>query len=262
MLEIENLKKIAQFKRLSSLQAEKDYIQDAVLFSLYQKVSDEFVFKGGTCLYKCYSLLRFSEDLDFTVSKNVKIGKIVASLLENLEFLNIKGQVKETREYLQQINVHLLFKGPLYRGRKSELCFLPLNLSLRERPLMIQKEGYHSLYPEIPAFDLFLMSEPEILAEKVRAIYTRNKPRDVYDFWFLLKKKIHFDRNLVEQKLKLYDLHFDISIFKERLQEKEKLWLTDLKPLVPNDVADFNIVIEEIVELMKVITNDNLKHIK
>jgi len=260
MLEIENFKKIADFKKLSSSQAEKDYIQDAVLFSLYQKVSDEFVFKGGTCLYKFYSLPRFSEDLDFTLSKSVKIDKVIASLLENLQFLNIKGQVKETREYLHQINVHLLFKGPLYRGRKSELCFLPLNLSLRERPLMIQRQGYRSLYPEIPAFDIFLMSEQEILAEKVRAIYTRNKPRDVYDFWFLLKKKIPFDRNLIEQKLKLYDLHFDNSIFKEKLQEKEKLWRTDLKPLISIQLPNFDQVTNEILEVMKLITNDNFEH--
>ncbi len=218
MLGIEELKKIAHLKGLSLAQAEKDYIQDVVLFSLYRKVSDEFIFKGGTCLYKFYKLPRFSEDLDFTLRKNLKLDKVIAALLENLQFLNINGQVKETRKYLRQINVHFLFKGPLYRGRKSELCFLPLNLSLREQPLMFERQNYTSLYQGIPSFEVFLMSEREILVEKVRAIFSRNKPRDV----------------------------------REKLEEKENLWQTDLKPLVSFQIPPFNLVIKEILESVNV----------
>ncbi|MDI6819518.1 MAG: hypothetical protein QMC89_01245 [Candidatus Hodarchaeaceae archaeon] len=34
-----------------------------------------------------------------------------------------------------------------------------------------------SMYREIPSFDVFSMRAEEMLAEKARAIFTRNKPR-------------------------------------------------------------------------------------
>src|SRR5579864_4572720 len=50
---------------------EKDYVLSWVLYGISQdsKLS-EWLFKGGTCLKKCYfETYRFSEDLDFTVPK-------------------------------------------------------------------------------------------------------------------------------------------------------------------------------------------------
>ncbi|MFC1710146.1 nucleotidyl transferase AbiEii/AbiGii toxin family protein [Patescibacteria group bacterium] len=34
------------------------------------------------------------------------------------------------------------------------------------------------------------LSEREILAEKIRAIYSRKKGRDLFDLWYLLSKKV------------------------------------------------------------------------
>jgi len=44
------------------------------------------------------------------------------------------------------------------------------------------------------------MEEKEILAEKVRAVYQREKARDVYDIWYLLNvKKIQIDFMLIQK---------------------------------------------------------------
>src|SRR3989339_1239967 len=51
---------------------EKDYVLQSFLISLAKDkyFSSNFVFKGGTCLVKCYlGYFRFSEDLDFTYIK-------------------------------------------------------------------------------------------------------------------------------------------------------------------------------------------------
>lgn len=72
-------------------------------------------------------------------------------------------------------------------------------------------------YPIIFTSFINHLSGDEIVAEKVRAIMTREKGRDIYDLWFLLNKNILIDNNLVEEKLKYYD----ISKFeKEKLIEK------------------------------------------
>ena len=60
MLGTEELEDIARLKRLSLINAEKDYLQDILLFSIYSIVGRELVFKGGTCLYKIYKINRFS----------------------------------------------------------------------------------------------------------------------------------------------------------------------------------------------------------
>ena len=52
---------------------EKDYVLGWVLWESgpSRGLHDTWVFKGGTCLKKCYiETYRFSEDLDFTVLEN------------------------------------------------------------------------------------------------------------------------------------------------------------------------------------------------
>ena len=49
---------------------EKDYVLGWVLWGIAtdEKLAATWVFKGGTCLKKCYlETYRFSEDLDFTI---------------------------------------------------------------------------------------------------------------------------------------------------------------------------------------------------
>ena len=49
---------------------EKDYVLGWVLVAIFNhpKLQDDWIFKGGTCLKKCYfETYRFSEDLDFTL---------------------------------------------------------------------------------------------------------------------------------------------------------------------------------------------------
>jgi predicted nucleotidyltransferase component of viral defense system len=52
---------------------EKDYALGWLLFAIAQhEVMSRWIFKGGTCLKKCYfDTYRFSEDLDFTLLQDV-----------------------------------------------------------------------------------------------------------------------------------------------------------------------------------------------
>src|SRR5437764_5573177 len=64
---------IMDFAREFSLEAktvEKDYVLGWLLAGIAtrQELMDKWIFKGGTCLKKCYfETYRFSEDLDFTL---------------------------------------------------------------------------------------------------------------------------------------------------------------------------------------------------
>ena len=66
---------IMDFSREFGLSAnviEKDYVLGWVLAGISQHadIAPNWVFKGGTCLKKCYfETYRFSEDLDFTITE-------------------------------------------------------------------------------------------------------------------------------------------------------------------------------------------------
>lgn len=167
-------------------------------------VGKKLIFKGGTCLYKIYKLDRFSEDLDFDAEKGIKVENIIKKSLYNLSLLGINSSIKFLDSFEKGVNVGINFKGPLYDGTKESTCFLLLNISTRQKPVLQPKlERISSIYKEFPDFDVFIMDPKEILAEKIAAIHEREKSRDVYDAWFLLKNmSVEFDKTLVKKNLK------------------------------------------------------------
>lgn len=248
MLAYEELENTAKLKRLSLTNTEKDYLQDLILFSLYSSTGKELVFKGGTCLYKIYRLNRFSEDLDFTLTKKLNIKKVSSKIMSDLNLLDIGCKVKEIIEHKNQTNIRLLINGPLYKGSKQTQCFIPLNISMKEQVLLEpRKEPIIPIYKELSNFELFAMQEREILAEKVRAIFSRLKARDIYDLWFLLViKNIDLDLGLINKKLSLNNLKFSLKEFGGRIERMKGLWQIDIKNLVIGDLPDFNKIKKEI----------------
>lgn len=243
MLKYEELESAARLRRLSIQNAEKDYLQDILLFSIYSHLGKELVFKGGTCLYKVHKLNRFSEDLDFTLTKILDVRKLTDFITTDFKLLNINCKVKEIKEHQKEIIARLLFNGPLYRGSKETQCFIPLNISMREQVEEAEKNLVYTFYREIPNFEVFSMSEKEILAEKVRAILTRQKPRDIYDLFFLLmEKNTKIDKNLIDKKLKLYNIDFEYRKFLDRIEIMKGLWESDLKNLVIGTLPLFDSV--------------------
>ncbi len=242
MISREKLNQIAQARNLTLQNAERDYILEALLFSISKRAANKLVFKGGTALYKFYGINRFSEDLDFTLNRGTIDRKFFELVLQDLWQLNLKGWIKAYDEYRNEINVHLRFAGLLYDGNVETLCSASINISLRETTSDPKIEFLISSY-DIPAFSVPIMQDVEILAEKVRAILTRDKARDIYDLWFLLKKGVKFDEQLANRKLKIHKLKY----FKEKLFEKiAKLkvsWLSDLGSLIIGEVPRFEDVI-------------------
>lgn len=65
---------------------EKDYVLGWILAGInaHEEIAEGWVFKGGTCLKKCYfETYRFSEDLDFTLRDETQIDEeFLKSVLE------------------------------------------------------------------------------------------------------------------------------------------------------------------------------------
>ncbi len=249
MLGSDELREVARLKRLTLANAERDYIQDVLLFGIYSEVGKELVFKGGTCLYKLHKLGRFSEDLDFTLNKRIDIEEAVEKVVHRLKYLGVSGNVKEVKRHPKEMNFRLLFRGPLYRGGREGLCFIPLNVSLREKvALKPERMSIRPIYREIPSFDVFSMQKEEMLAEKTRAVMTREKARDIYDMWFLLTDGIKPDMNLINRKLAAHGIKFSTTKFAERVDKMAQVWKVDLKNLVLGELPEFEAVKNSVIK--------------
>ena len=72
MIEQRELEQLRAEWSLESGVIEKDYVLGWLLAGIaqHEALSQTWIFKGGTCLRKCYyETYRFSEDLDFTVTR-------------------------------------------------------------------------------------------------------------------------------------------------------------------------------------------------
>ena len=80
-----------------------------------------------------------------------------------------------------------------------------------------------------------------MLAEKVRALLVRGKPRDLYDIWLLLRQGVEPDAALIERKLALYEMAWERDVLEAALQQVRADWERDLRPLLPQFVPYENV---------------------
>jgi hypothetical protein len=110
----------SQKTELKKIFIEKDYWVTHVLQSVFQDpLGSEIIFKGGTSLQKCFSMIqRFSEDIDLVIlrkgtessnqltTKLRKIGKIVNGILPEVyveNFTHKRGMIRKTaHEYRKE----------------------------------------------------------------------------------------------------------------------------------------------------------------
>jgi predicted nucleotidyltransferase component of viral defense system len=221
---------------------EKDIIISKILFHLMQDkfFSQNYAFKGGTCLIKCYlGYYRFSEDMDFTylnqkeligksrsklrkvMSEKInKLGKLIEVIAKNLD-LDFKME-KENKRYFQfgGSNAFVTFKIWYNSKELEKETFVKIQVNHIEKIIYPIKElnvgfivpkNLEKDFSFIASEDAEILLKPikikvydlkEILIEKVRAILTRRgiKARDFVDV-FLITKKDKLDLNHFKEEI-------------------------------------------------------------
>jgi len=255
MISRDELKEYSRLFDLNLGQAEKFYFQDIILFILNQEYGKNMIFKGGTALRKCYGLDRFSEDLDFTCLIRIDIKELEIGLKRFA-----MDYEKEVSERENDVKVIIRMKGPLYTGIPQSYCRIQIDLSYREKITIEPNIKRIGMYiAEIPTFEISVMNETEILAEKIRAIWTRSDAKDMYDLMFLLRKGVPFEKDLIDIKLAYYNSVWNPRIFEKKLEIDMDDWKKELGPLVRN-VPDYEetrrFIIEKIYEYDSKIDRD------
>lgn len=178
---------------------EKDYVLGWLLAGISS--SDEFaeswVFKGGTCLKKCYvETYRFSEDLDFTIKAPSHLdekflsrafGGIYKWISDNSgpDFFpdSERFDIYENPRGNPSCQARLAYRGPV-SPRSGGAPRVKLDLTADELVVLppAKVEIVHP-YNDSPEKGIRILSYDyeEIFAEKVRALAERVRPRDLYD---------------------------------------------------------------------------------
>lgn len=187
---------------------DKDYVLGHFLAAFNTYYGNQILFKGGTCLRKCYFPgYRFSEDLDFTAKKadfQLK-AKDLQQVCKNVEEqMGILFYVEE---------IHSLTHQNIRKGDQVKIRYWGANHSKNQAPtpperwlskikLEVSTEEVSLLADEMktihhPYSDSLISTEAiacysleETVSEKLRALVQRSytAPRDYYDLFYLTQK--------------------------------------------------------------------------
>lgn len=223
---------------------EKDYYITIVLSGI-SMLSNDLIFKGGTCLSKIYySYYRLSEDLDFTlklpgnkstraVRKNAikPIKEKIRSFLKKYD-MSIKDLDKAGHRESTQYIYYLDYNSAVLSKKES----IKLEIGMRFNPLLpvvTKKVNHKFLHPftKEPLFDTELvncLALKELVAEKLRAAATRKviAGRDFYDLGYLFREKSNFkDKEVLElfrKKLEEDGFSSELSKYQVNLGRTDK----------------------------------------
>ena len=249
MITKEELRLYSRLRNLNLGQAEIDYLITIVLFLLSK--NNSLIFKGGTALAKAYNLDRFSNDLDFNIINETNTDLICNQLKEEIKDFGIIFDVKKDKGITKSRRYILKTEGPLYNGNLNSKCSVVIDFSFREKTIFSgELKKINHQVNEIPIFEINVMDIREIFTEKIRAIMTRNKARDLYDAYYLLNQKIYLSLELINEKLKYYNEKFSLRNFNIKVNEKKAIWYNELSLLIKN-VPEFSLVKKDLIEFIK-----------
>lgn len=181
--------------------------QDIIVEELY-KIFDNAVIHGGTAIWRCYQGNRFSEDIDVYLKKDEKKLHMLFENLEKRGFGIEKKRIKDNSLY-----------STLKLGRTSvrfEALFKEANGSLKE---------YETADGNI--IMVYTLKAEELIHEKVNAYLKREKIRDFYDIFFLLRHVK--EKNNIKEDIKRLLRDFKKSA------DRDNLKILILEGIVPDE---------------------------
>ena len=199
MIDKEELIAIADETGLTPVVVEKDYVLGWLLAAINasKRLAESWVFKGGTCLKKCYfETYRFSEDLDFTLRDAGHIDEpfLLEQFTEMAEWLyeqagieiptdRFKFYIYDNPRGGRSCEGRVYYQSFFVKGNKN-LPKIKFDLTSDEVLVMppARQPVFHG-YSDEPEEGIYIdcYDYPEVFGEKVRALGERGRPRDLYD---------------------------------------------------------------------------------
>ncbi|MCD4741534.1 MAG: nucleotidyl transferase AbiEii/AbiGii toxin family protein [Desulfobacteraceae bacterium] len=237
-----------EFSRKFGLRAnvvEKDYVLGWVLAGIFNhtKIAADWVFKGGTCIKKCYyETYRFSEDLDFTLTDSSLLEEkfLVNSLKGVSEWIYDASGIELPKDLIRfeiyqnnrggiSAQGRIGYRGPLQP--RGDLPRIKLDLTIDEiQVLEPVVRNVHHVYSDYPGDGIQIKCYcfEEVFAEKIRSLAERERPRDLYDVVLLYRyDKLRANKDIIlstlEKKCKFKNIPVPTMDTLQNRAEREEL---------------------------------------
>ena len=209
----------------------KDYFVTILLYLV--KEIEGIYFKGGTALQKIFfNHSRLSEDIDFTVTRN--LPEVKKEIVKIINASGLFGKLTEDKNVEGFLRIVIGYTG--FDGEK-ETVFIDLN---QRGKLFLPSEIHkinHFYFPFIPKFSIKTLAEKELVAEKVAATVTRNKPRDHFDLYKIIKANMFVELELVKKKCSASGNEFSIIRMFNKAQTLKNRWDRDMTSLLAEPIS-------------------------
>jgi predicted nucleotidyltransferase component of viral defense system len=258
MIRANEIRETAREHGVPETTIEKDYCIGWILNSLYQP-TNSFALKGGTGIRKLYvSNYRFSEDLDFTMLKNMAKAEIEENIRTSIRTARQDSGIEfldeiKFRENVNGYKVDIYFRILRQTGNPLRI---KLDLTRPEREKMIlplRKMPVLHPYSDNCSAIVLAYSIHEIIAEKIRSIFERTRPRDLYDLWFFTENfDIRQALEILPEKCEFKAVKTDIKSIKERKDDFSSAWDNSLGHQL-KDLPDFDQLFYQVMEQLEII---------
>ena len=249
-------------------QVEQDLILSRAIIEIF---SDDFLkntllFRGGTALYKLYvpEPVRYSEDLDFVMIVKGPIGPVYDAIRGKLNPL-LGEPDRDQKESMAVMSYSYNPEFPPHETQQS----LKLEINYEEDFTVLTRmektfevdSRWFSGNVEVPTF-----KPDELMATKFRALFQRNKGRDLFDLWFTITEGLVTPKRLLDC-FKEYTANLEFPITRARFEKNltEKTLAGDFGEDIKNLLApgveyDFKEAVDLVHEkLIKYLPGDPYK---
>ncbi|MBU1349970.1 nucleotidyl transferase AbiEii/AbiGii toxin family protein [Patescibacteria group bacterium] len=241
MINQDEIKRLSTRIQTDELTVAREYLQHNFLSELYKQAgSDRLLFKGGTALRIIYNSPRFSEDLDFTATKNISYQEIESLLIDIYSTLNSWGFILDIEEAKKTTGGYLAKTIISFYNYKINL---KIEISFRQSRKKINTEISQIRTEFFPTYDIVHLSQEDIVGGKLAALLSRSKPRDWYDLYFLLKNNYLNNKQkkllpAILEKFKNYRVDVGKEL-KEFLPISHQIILKDFKSILKKEIKQY-----------------------
>lgn len=233
---------------------ERDYAQNWLLRHLSNL---GMALKGGTGIRKAYIRdYRFSDDLDFTLLGGMKNESLKTQVVSAVRDAKEKSGITFDEGVVLKENPNgyeIIVYFRILRGAGSPLRMkLDITNPEKEKILLpIQKRNIFHSYSDDFASSVSVYSLEEITAEKIRALFERTRPRDLYDICYLWgkidKEKV---LNILPEKCVIRGVSIDGRLLVDRKSDFGNAWRSSLQHQLQK-LPDFDEAFDTVVEMIE-----------
>jgi predicted nucleotidyltransferase component of viral defense system len=228
----------------TNAQVEQDLIIERALIELFSNdmIRENLAFRGGTALHKIFlkPQARYSEDIDLVQINPGPIKPVMQEILKALSFLGTK---RTTKQNLRMNTMFYRFETEIPPVIPSRL---KIEINCREHGAFFGLNTVaHQLKSSWFAGNAVINSYhiEELLGTKLRALYQRNKGRDLFDLWYAITN-LNPDCDKVVYCFKKYmetfnEQQLSQAVFMDNLDKKmlDPDFLGDTKGLLRPQIA-------------------------